>query len=169
MGRARSRHPYPAYPCLRVAQADPGRIRHNHHQDTARARISPDIPRGMSMKSIAKRIHRAIFVITLVCIVAMVLSVLLVNESLEDAMLQVEITEDQNFFLTHKKDDAPVIWESPNLIIAHLPQGAAAPADMPSIFSGLSIPFSDEIERSEERRVGKECVSTCRSRWSRYH
>src|SRR3546814_11352500 len=23
--------------------------------------------------------------------------------------------------------------------------------------------------RSDERRVGKECVSTCRSRWSRYH
>src|SRR3546814_11099892 len=29
----------------------------------------------------------------------------------------------------------------------------------------------DHIEkvRSEERRVGKECVSTCRSRWSPYH
>src|SRR3546814_15842195 len=27
-----------------------------------------------------------------------------------------------------------------------------------------------EIElRSEERRVGKECVSTCRSRWAPYH
>src|SRR3546814_6732263 len=26
-----------------------------------------------------------------------------------------------------------------------------------------------EQERSEERRVGKECVSTCRSRWSPYH
>src|SRR3546814_3378671 len=25
------------------------------------------------------------------------------------------------------------------------------------------------IKRSEERRVGKECVSTCRSRWSPYH
>src|SRR3546814_20860038 len=25
------------------------------------------------------------------------------------------------------------------------------------------------IERSEERRVGKECVSTCRSRWEPYH
>src|SRR3546814_15378946 len=24
-------------------------------------------------------------------------------------------------------------------------------------------------ERSEERRVGKECVSTCRYRWSPYH
>src|SRR3546814_11511440 len=25
------------------------------------------------------------------------------------------------------------------------------------------------IDRSEERREGKECVSTCRSRWSTYH
>src|SRR3546814_3243941 len=45
---------------------------------------------------------------------------------------------------------------------------------------GLSLPlqkFSDraaetrigDIMRSEERRVGKECVSTCRYRWSPYH
>src|SRR3546814_5787134 len=27
----------------------------------------------------------------------------------------------------------------------------------------------DRPHRSEERRVGKECVSTCRSRWSPYH
>src|SRR3546814_3144698 len=26
-----------------------------------------------------------------------------------------------------------------------------------------------QVRRSEERRVGKECVSTCRSRWSPYH
>src|SRR3546814_13230998 len=32
---------------------------------------------------------------------------------------------------------------------------------------GESIAF--DFARSEERRVGKECVSTCRSRWSRYH
>src|SRR3546814_1198702 len=30
---------------------------------------------------------------------------------------------------------------------------------------GLSL----RANRSEERRVGKECVSTCRSRWSPYH
>src|SRR3546814_7928073 len=31
--------------------------------------------------------------------------------------------------------------------------------------------FSNYLKsgRSEERRVGKECVSTCRSRWSPYH
>src|SRR3546814_13762720 len=31
----------------------------------------------------------------------------------------------------------------------------------------VSIEF--DVDRSEERRVGKECVSTCRSRWSPYH
>src|SRR3546814_2253367 len=31
------------------------------------------------------------------------------------------------------------------------------------------IPQAYPQDRSEERRVGKECVSTCRSRWSPYH
>src|SRR3546814_13853688 len=29
-------------------------------------------------------------------------------------------------------------------------------------------PATDQRARSEERRAGEECVSTCRSRWSRY-
>src|SRR3546814_11847432 len=29
--------------------------------------------------------------------------------------------------------------------------------------------LTGKLHRSEERRVGKECVSTCRSRWSPYH
>src|SRR3546814_1674753 len=33
----------------------------------------------------------------------------------------------------------------------------------------MLVPQLDESYRSEERRVGKECVSTCRSRWSPYH
>src|SRR3546814_11136077 len=42
----------------------------------------------------------------------------------------------------------------------------------------LLVPFGEELvpllqtftaHRSEERRVGQECVSTCRSRWSPYH
>src|SRR3546814_18678404 len=31
------------------------------------------------------------------------------------------------------------------------------------------LPHQYRPVRSEERRVGKECVSTCRSRWSTYH
>src|SRR3546814_6854818 len=31
------------------------------------------------------------------------------------------------------------------------------------------VSIEGKLLRSEERRVGKECVSTCRSRWSPYH
>src|SRR3546814_11525292 len=34
----------------------------------------------------------------------------------------------------------------------------------------ISVKTTAQVSgRSEERRVGKECVSTCRSRWSPYH
>src|SRR3546814_21062491 len=44
-------------------------------------------------------------------------------------------------------------------------RGTAAAADTPKRGGGSR----KQQERSEERRVGKECVSTCRSRWSPYH
>src|SRR3546814_18625750 len=33
----------------------------------------------------------------------------------------------------------------------------------------LAPMLSNRVQRSEERRVGKECVSKCRSRWSPFH
>src|SRR3546814_18232070 len=45
------------------------------------------------------------------------------------------------------------------------PRQAAAQAQAVGGFR----PVVAHQERSEERRVGKECVSTCRSRWSPYH
>src|SRR3546814_13138204 len=58
--------------------------------------------------------------------------------------------------------------------------GIKKPEGMPgnrliSLYGGGTLIFSEygllkfHIGRSEERRVGKECVSTCRSRWSPYH
>src|SRR3546814_12418583 len=41
-----------------------------------------------------------------------------------------------------------------------------------ALFSGVARDSRRLVigcSRSEERRVGKECVSTCRSRWSPYH
>src|SRR3546814_14883585 len=35
--------------------------------------------------------------------------------------------------------------------------------------ANYKVPKKIYLHRSEERRVGKECVSTCRSRWSPYH
>src|SRR3546814_11882191 len=37
-----------------------------------------------------------------------------------------------------------------------------------TVETGMTIGYFSQ-DRSEERRVGKECVSTCRSRWSPYH
>src|SRR3546814_14820540 len=37
------------------------------------------------------------------------------------------------------------------------------------VLKALRRPLRGDDDRSEERRVGKECVSTCRSRWSPYH
>src|SRR3546814_3604541 len=38
-----------------------------------------------------------------------------------------------------------------------------------SLFGVRNDEVPNKIYRSEERRVGKECVSPCRSRWSPYH
>src|SRR3546814_14012903 len=38
-----------------------------------------------------------------------------------------------------------------------------------AVFCAQSGISADDVRRSEERRVGKECVSTCRSRWSPDH
>ena len=43
-------------------------------------------------------------------------------------------------------------------ILQQEPQLDESPADM-----------VDFVDRSEERRVGKECIAVCRSRWSPYH
>src|SRR3546814_16504497 len=44
----------------------------------------------------------------------------------------------------------------------------AVPAGVVVELAGVGVGDRDRV-RSEERRVGKECVSTCRSRWSPYH
>src|SRR3546814_16257543 len=59
------------------------------------------------------------------------------------------------------------IMVSSDLIVAdagvHFSPAARKASDHLPIWATL------ERKRSEERRVGKECVSTCRSRWSPYH
>src|SRR3546814_1991406 len=41
--------------------------------------------------------------------------------------------------------------------------------DLLEVFGRERLVAGEVVIRSEERRVGKECVSTCRSRWSPYH
>ena len=47
--------------------------------------------------------------------------------------------------------------------------GAAIPARAAIVDVRSPDAVRDFVARSEERRVGKECVQPCRSRWSPYH
>src|SRR3546814_19144716 len=47
--------------------------------------------------------------------------------------------------------------------------GAAGAVHLFDRIFGLGNLSLKGFDRSEERRVGKECVSTCRSRWAQYH
>src|SRR3546814_11259724 len=65
----------------------------------------------------------------------------------------------------------PTLFESR----IHRPMAASKPSSSAVSYAkrlvvkvGSSL-VTNEGKRSEERRVGKECVSTCRSRWSPYH
>src|SRR3546814_14447660 len=70
------------------------------------------------------------------------------------------------------------------IVTAHVSNNSISAFDVPffikQVYSALvglkisagvdqSSKTADALIRSEERRVGKECVSTCRSRWSPYH
>src|SRR3546814_11867224 len=67
---------------------------------------------------------------------------------------------------THQQQTTVNETEPPNISIMADFQAAALLQFLP-----LQFDLSDAAaqRRSEERRVGKECVSTCRSRWSPYH
>src|SRR3546814_12596060 len=62
--------------------------------------------------------------------------------------------------------------------LMHVMAGLDAPTSGRAWIGDVEITGASDLDltilrrrrvRSEERRVGKECVSTCRSRWSPYH
>src|SRR3546814_9133504 len=65
-------------------------------------------------------------------------------------------------------------WSS-DVCSSDLPHGTRWNSMMPASTRSARAHFEcflqkeGAAQRSEERRVGKECVSTCRSRWSPYH
>src|SRR3546814_11191585 len=65
---------------------------------------------------------------------------------------------------------APVDRRAPAVEVDHQPPAAQIVAALAQfdIADPRHQPPVKVIDRAEERRVGKECVSTCRSRWSLY-
>src|SRR3546814_13950439 len=68
---------------------------------------------------------------------------------------------------TDGRPDTHVVWDA--LLVGWIVSAIAAAVLI--TLPGLMFPNSaiNGLDSSEERRVGKECVSTCRSRWSPVH
>src|SRR3546814_18237997 len=61
------------------------------------------------------------------------------------------------------------LFDHVHFVVAQRP-GSPLDRDLrPELAATLDGRWRTSPERSDERRVGKECVSTCRSRWSPYH
>src|SRR3546814_16469015 len=66
------------------------------------------------------------------------------------------------------------LWEGHRVEDVCTPEAFARDPDLVQTFydmrrAALAGVEPNPAHRSAERRVGKECVSTCRSRWSPYH
>src|SRR3546814_13694045 len=82
-------------------------------------------------------------------------------------MLNHFFSQRQGWDLAEELTEEGIKTGKPKLLARPLPNGG----------TGFGFELADttknrerfEAQRSEERRVGKECVSTCRSRWSPYN
>ncbi len=104
----------------------------------------------MKLKSISRRVYRAILTVSVVSMFAMVMTVLLVNEDLEHTMLDVEFAQERDFILMNNTGEDVLVWETPNLAVVFVPSGKPRPAVLPPVFQGLPDNYSAEITQGSE-------------------
>src|SRR3546814_3673778 len=66
----------------------------------------------------------------------------------------------------HIADDGTAALGNPHAVVRQLAGLASVVGVLLNGYGQLFHAGGGFLQRSEERRVGKECVSTCRSRWS---
>src|SRR3546814_13502689 len=63
----------------------------------------------------------------------------------------------------------PLVLQGSPDVVSYMPSGDEDPSE--DLLERVELLYTDDAmlhARSEERRVGKECVRTCRSRWAPY-
>ena len=98
----------------------------------------------MKLKSISRRVYRAILAVSVVSMAVMVTTVLLVNEDLERTMLRAEFDQERDFILMNNIGDDVLVWDTPNLAVVFVPSGKPRPAALPQVFRGLPDRYSAE-------------------------
>ncbi|HUH86674.1 MAG TPA: HAMP domain-containing sensor histidine kinase [Pusillimonas sp.] len=101
----------------------------------------------MKLASISRRVYRAILAVSVATTLAMVMTVLLVNEDLEHTLLDAQFAQERDFILMNHAKDETFIWDTPDLAVAFVPKNEPRPILLPKVFQGLTSNYSAEINR----------------------
>lgn len=107
----------------------------------------------MKLKSISRRVYRAILAVCVVSLTVMVMTVLLVNEDLEYTMLDVEFAQERDFILMNNTSEDVLVWDTPNLAVVFIPTGKPRPKDLPLVFRGLPEKYSAEVKLGSQTHL----------------
>lgn len=104
----------------------------------------------MKLRSISRRVYRAILAVSVMTALAMVATVLLVNEDLEHTMLNAEFAQERDFILANHAGGDVFVWDTPGFAVVYLPSSETHPPALPRIFKGLPANYSAEVELGDE-------------------
>ncbi|MFA7681318.1 MAG: HAMP domain-containing sensor histidine kinase [Pigmentiphaga sp.] len=96
--------------------------------------------------SIEKRIRRTVLGAILITFFATALSVLVANESLEQALLDLDFQAERELVLDNARPGEILVWDTPTLKAYYVPAGVPPDSRLPALFRGFPTPFSGEVE-----------------------
>lgn len=96
--------------------------------------------------TIERRLRRTVLAAILITFFATVAAVIVANENLERALLELDFQAERELVLDKAPADAALVWDTPTLKAYYAPAGIEPDASVPSIFHGFPVPFSGEAE-----------------------
>ncbi|MDG5500938.1 HAMP domain-containing sensor histidine kinase [Marinobacter sp. BGYM27] len=101
------------------------------------------------IKSLGTRLYRTIFLVSLVTILLSLGAIEFFYEDMEDTILDLELTQEQDYFRNHIQGDGFQTWKTARLNAIFLPEGQPESL-LPEYLKGRPTPDSSEIETGDE-------------------
>jgi len=97
-------------------------------------------------KSIERRIRHTVLAAVALTLAVTVTSVLVANERLELAILELDMQAERDFLLGLTDPDQPLLWETADMQGIYVPQALVGSTELPAIFHNHPFPFAEEVE-----------------------